>query len=431
MKVCELFAGVGGFRYGLERYSDEFETVFFNQWEPSYKSQFAYECYIKHYPLDTIAEDLRPYTNLDIHQVPKDKLPDFDLLVGGFPCQNYSVAGPKSSKGIEGTKGILWWDIRSTLEAKSPSYVLLENVDRLLKSPASQRGRDFGVILKCFDELDYDVQWRVINAADYGKPQKRRRTFIFAYKNHLRYAGENPDFFGSIFPCTYEEKTCKQATVRDLDISQISESFAFTFETSGHMADGIITTKKAAAVKADNDRTLGSVLVPAPDDSYNIKNEAPWIEAKQSKKKERTTKEGFTYIFSEGTCPYPDNEAVPARTMLTSEGSVNRSSHVVLDPATGQKRILLPLEAERIQTFPDDWTRHGIQMLEDGNMAETTLSNRQRYFLMGNALVTELVTDMAPEILRLYHDTRGKRSGVSCKHENAEQSVGIKGSNTF
>lgn len=403
MKVCELFAGVGGFRYGLEQFSDEFKTIFFNQWEPAYKTQFAYDCYNYNFPIENINESIRQYTNMDIHQVPKNQLPDFDLLVGGFPCQNYSVAGPKSSRGIEGTKGVLWWDIRSTLESKNPRFVLLENVDRLLKSPASQRGRDFGIILKCFDELNYNVQWRVINAAEYGKPQKRRRIFIFACKKDSNYGRQNLDFFHVMFPCTYLGPI-RNSEITTKDLTEISNNFAFQFETSGKMIDGYITSQKAVAPQSDNNRTLGSLLVPAPDATYDIQNEAPWIEAKSSKKKERTTKEGYTYIFSEGTCPYPDNENIPARTMLTSEGSVNRSSHVVIDPITHHKRVILPIEAERIQTFPDNWTKHGKQYLENGQTIKTTLSNRNRYFLMGNALVTELVTDMAPEILKIFHN---------------------------
>lgn len=409
MRVCELFAGVGGFRIGLERFSKEdFDTVFFNQWEPSYKTQFAYECYVHNFGLDSVAENVRQYTNLDVHSIPKQQLPDFDLLVGGFPCQNYSVAGPKSSKGIEGEKGILWWDIRSTLEAKDPPFVLLENVDRLLKSPAFQRGRDFGIILKCFDELNYNVQWRVINAAEYGKPQKRRRTFIFAYKRNLNYANNNANFFDVMFPCEYTGPIRTYKALANLDLTQISNTFEFKFEKSGSLIDGIITSQNIVTPGIENNqRTLGSLLVPAPDGNYDIQNEAPWIDAKGAKKKKRTTKDGYTYIFSEGTCPYPDNENIPARTMLTSEGTTNRSSHVVLDPVTHHKRILLPLEAERIQTFPDNWTKHGTQILDNNQILQTTLTNRQRYFLMGNALVTELITDMAPELLRIYKEEHG------------------------
>ena len=178
--VCELFAGVGGFRVGLEEADPNWKTVWANQWEPSRKSQYAFECYVSHFGKN------KNYINEDIASIEKNDIPDHNLLVGGFPCQDYSVAR-SGAKGMEGKKGVLWWQIRDVLEAKSPKFVLLENVDRLLKSPASQRGRDFGVILACFNDLGYTVEWRVINAADYGFVQRRRRTFIFACKNDTNY----------------------------------------------------------------------------------------------------------------------------------------------------------------------------------------------------------------------------------------------------
>ena len=178
--VCELFAGVGGFRIGLEESDPNWNTVWANQWEPGRKSQYAYDCYVSHFGKN------KNYINEDIASIDKEDIPDHNLLVGGFPCQDYSVART-GAKGMEGKKGVLWWQIRDVLETKSPKFVLLENVDRLLKSPASQRGRDFGVILACFNDLGYTVEWRVINAADYGFAQRRRRTFIFACKNDTNY----------------------------------------------------------------------------------------------------------------------------------------------------------------------------------------------------------------------------------------------------
>ena len=178
--VCELFAGVGGFRIGLEESDPNWNTVWANQWDPGRKSQYAYDCYVSHFGKN------KNYINEDIASIDKEDIPDHNLLVGGFPCQDYSVART-GAKGMEGKKGVLWWQIRDVLETKSPKFVLLENVDRLLKSPASQRGRDFGVILACFNDLGYTVEWRVINAADYGFGQRRRRTFIFACKNDTKY----------------------------------------------------------------------------------------------------------------------------------------------------------------------------------------------------------------------------------------------------
>ena len=179
--ICELFAGVGGFRLGMERANKEWTTVWANQWEPGKKSQHAYDCYCTHFGKTD------NHVNKNISEIDKALIPDHNLLVGGFPCQDYSVARTGAT-GINGKKGVLWWDIRDILEKKSPSFVILENVDRLLKSPANQRGRDFGIILTCFNELGYNVEWRVINAAEYGFAQRRRRTFIFAYKNETSYS---------------------------------------------------------------------------------------------------------------------------------------------------------------------------------------------------------------------------------------------------
>ena len=194
--VCELFAGVGGFRCGLNgvktlediKKPERWETVWFSQWEPAEKNtQYAHDCYVYHFGtcLDQNGEDT---TNLNIEDVDKKTLPDFNLLVGGFPCQDYSVASSlATSKGLEGKKGILWWSIRETIEEKQPPFVLLENVDRLIKSPAKQRGRDFGIMLACFRDEGYTVEWRVINAAEYGFQQRRRRIFIFAYRDGTEY----------------------------------------------------------------------------------------------------------------------------------------------------------------------------------------------------------------------------------------------------
>src|SRR5699024_9873088 len=179
LNVIELFAGVGGFRVGLERANpDFFKTVLGNQWEPSRKAQDAYACYNKHFPGNNSNEDI---ANINENTF-KNLNPD--LVVGGFPCQDYSVARSLSGeKGLQGKKGVLFWEIARVLEATNPKYVLLENVDRLLKSPSNQRGRDFAVMLATLRDLDYSVEWRMINAADYGMSQRRRRVFIFAYKN--------------------------------------------------------------------------------------------------------------------------------------------------------------------------------------------------------------------------------------------------------
>ena len=190
IKVVELFAGVGGFRLGLEK--SHYKVIWSNQWEPSTKMQHASMVYEARF-------GKKNHSNEDINDLVAnniDIIPDHDMLVGGFPCQDYSVATTlHNSKGLKGKKGVLWWAIHRILEYKKnkPKYLFLENVDRLLKSPASQRGRDFAVMLQSLNDLGYAVEWRVVNAAEYGMPQRRRRVFFLGYHKSTKIYKELSD----------------------------------------------------------------------------------------------------------------------------------------------------------------------------------------------------------------------------------------------
>ena len=456
--VCELFAGVGGFRCGLNaiktlddiKKPEKWDTVWFSQWEPAEKTtQYAHDCYVYHFGtcLDKNGEDT---TNWNIEEVDKNTLPDFNLLVGGFPCQDYSVASSlATSKGLEGKKGILWWSIRETLEAKKPPFVLLENVDRLIKSPAKQRGRDFGIILACFRDEGYTVEWRVINAADYGFQQRRRRTFIFAYKNDTAYAKRLKElvkyaelndiednrqsmaewiykegFFAKSFPV--DEFDSKKIQVEELPIGlgDLSERFKFGFENSGVMVDGTIYTIKTAPDYEGTQITLGDILetgdveekyfipderlyytnpnVTHSDESHERlpkENRQTWQYLKGAKKLPRKAANGHEYIFSEGSISMVDSYDKPARTMLTSEGSFSRTTHIVKDKKTGRIRLLTPMEAERIQGFPTDHTKY---CLAKGEVVEMPVNKRR--FMMGNALVVNLVEQMEKQISQIFED---------------------------
>ena len=236
---------LGALEFGLENSDPSWDTVWANQWEPGKKSQYAFDCYVNHFG------DEDKYVNEDIASINKKDIPDHNLLVGGFPCQDYSVART-GAKGMEGKKGVLWWQIRDTLEAKKPKFVLLENVDRLLKSPANQRGRDFGVILACFNDLGYTVEWRVINAADYGFAQRRRRTFIFACKNDTKYYKSIKDstlesiiledgFFIKEFPVD-TNIDAKEIEFKYKNLVDVSDNFKMDFKNAGIMKEGKIYT---------------------------------------------------------------------------------------------------------------------------------------------------------------------------------------------
>ncbi|MDF2590168.1 MAG: sau3AIM [Anaerocolumna sp.] len=394
--ICELFAGVGGFRLGLERADKEWTTVWANQWEPGKKSQHAFDCYCAHFG------NSENHVNENISTINKSTIPNHNLLVGGFPCQDYSVARTGAS-GINGKKGVLWWDIREILEIKNPSFVILENVDRLLKSPANQRGRDFGIILTCFNQLGYNVEWRIINAAEYGFAQRRRRIFIFAYKDITKYNAyisksivnpecifNNVGFFAHTFKIeSVTADSLRKVELTETDLADVTEHFEYDFGNSGFMNNGTIYTCDSTPLYEDS-TVLRNILETNVDQHFYLgTNLEKWKYLKGAKKIERTSKTGHTYTFSEGPIAFPDSIDKPARTMLTSESSLNRSTHVIEDPETKQLRLITPMEAERIQGFDDDWTNTGMP-------------EKFRYFCMGNALVVGVITRMGNYLNKVF-----------------------------
>lgn len=411
LKVIELFAGVGGFRVGLNKIKDidtktnmaiekgNWDFVWANQYEPSTKVQHAYQCYITRF-------GEKNCSNEDINKVDKSTIPNHSLLVGGFPCQDYSVARSLSNeKGIEGKKGVLFWDIKDVLEEKETPFVLLENVDRLLKSPANMRGRDFSVMLKTFDELGYHVVWRVINAADYGMPQKRKRVFIFAFKKDVTYAEWiksqeiNELFYSNLlnkaFPIKRKDYIFNTTNLNNYEgILETSDNFKEgKFLTSGFMIDGLVYHTDVEPL-IESVYSLKKVLEkadkfnPIDKKEYVIEDEylEKWKYLKGSKRINRTSKNGHEYIYSEGQMSFPDNKEEPARTMLTTEGTTNRSSHIIYDEGIKKYRILTPIECELIQMFPPNWTNTKV------------MTERRRYFMMGNALVTGILERLEPTL---------------------------------
>ena len=399
--ICELFAGVGGFRLGFEKSSPDWKTVWANQWEPSKKSQHAFECYKSHFENSGGVDE---FSNTDIAKVDANHIPDHTLLVGGFPCQDYSVAST-GAKGIQGKKGVLWWEIERIVETKKPPFIILENVDRLLKSPASQRGRDFGIILSCLGNLGYSVEWRVINAAEYGFQQRRRRTFIFAVRDDLNYYTElknlseydllqSEGFFSSIFKVqSFDKEKITTINIKEefnLDVLEISNNFKFEFKNSGLYRDGAIYTVETtpSELLQNPPLTLNDILEQnGVDEKFLLRGEdlEKWRYLKGAKAIPRKSKDGHEYMFREGAIAFPDPSDKPARTMLTSEASKNRSTHVVKDPETGELRLLTPLECERIQGFDDNWTNTGMPQ-------------SFRYFCMGNVGVVKLVEYMGTKL---------------------------------
>lgn len=410
--VAELFAGVGGFRLGLDGYHSEshpefdmppagpFETIWANQWEPpgNDSKQFAARCYEMRFGADSIVnEDITAV--LDKYENEQIAIPDADMVVGGFPCQDYSVAKPLAKAGgIEGKKGVLWWDIYRFLHLKEPRYVLLENVDRLLKSPALQRGRDFAIMLSCFADLGYSVEWRVVNSAEYGFSQRRKRTYIYAELTSDTWNLEDRIETG-VMACALPIK--KPAGFVTFDIAkdpyEITESFnkngrKSPFETAGAMTDFKVCTCKTEEDYHGPRKTLGDVVVPAgevPEEFFVSADKLErWRYLKGGKSEKRINKKtGFEYHYSEGSMAFPDSLSNPSRTILTGEGGsgASRFKHIV--EIDGRFRRLVPEELEQLQGFPKGWT-------------DTGMTDGHRAFCMGNALVVGIPHLIGKEIAR-------------------------------
>lgn len=394
LTILELFAGVGGFRIGLEKANKNYyKTMWSNQWEPSRKAQDAFNCYDNHFPE---SENL----NEDISTISDERFANInaDMIVGGFPCQDYSVARSLSGgMGIQGKKGVLFWEIIRATKIIQPTFLLLENVDRLLKSPASQRGRDFAIMLAAFNDLGYSVEWRVINAAEYGLAQKRRRVFIFVYKNNSDFANKaqnysdeeiiyNDGLFARGFPI--ENQPYKNRFVSDIiseDIVSVSDNFSSSIFNTGVMMHGKFTSIETLPV-SEKPIPLKDILQPESevDDKYYL-NEDDILKFKtlrSAKKIQRISADGHMYTFSEGSMSETDDIDKPGRTMLTSEGSKNRSTHLI--KIDEKYRILTPLECEALNGFPSNWTAN--------------MPDRMRYFCMGNALVTGVIERIGKQL---------------------------------
>jgi len=418
IRTIELFAGVGGFRVGLENINKKnnskiYDVVWSNQWEPSTKGQHASDIYVKRFGKDN-------HSNEDIATVEINDIPDFDLMVGGFPCQDYSVASTlNKSGGLQGKKGVLWWQIHRILEGKgkkAPNFLMLENVDRLLKSPAKQRGRDFAIMLASLSDLGYIVEWRVINAAEYGMPQRRRRTFILAYKSNTTISKkimsnlDNPadwilddGVMAKAFPVieTKKDKPIHENYFSiDGELDIISNEFKGDKNKSPFENTGIMINRKVYTIKTtpkyDGPFTrLGDILIEEGkiSEEFFIKPEnlKKWEYLKGAKNEPRKTKDGHVYNYSEGAMIFPDPLDNASRTIVTGEGGAgaSRFKHVI-KTESGRLRRLTPIELERLNMFPDNHTEGATDV--------------KRAFFMGNALVVGIIEKLGEELKNFIND---------------------------
>ena len=497
LHVGEMFAGVGGFRLGLEgppskdweteflKFEETgFKVVWSNQWEPGSSKQWASTIYTERFGEEGHDGD-------DLHNFTKSveathQIPELDLLVGGFPCQDYSVARTVSGElGIQGEKGKLWtpiWRIIRRSHANGtkhrPKMVLLENVPRLLNSPADGRGLNFAVIIKRLLSMAYEVEWRVIHADDYGFPQQRSRVFILAYRNQGSIRGNSnmietngPGFFGApkkklgpmqrwmfgehsgstredwevgpfaqAFPAKFEE--FKEMELPDIDYWSKKKSPFGSAGYAWNRRKGTMILKTFRSWKAipikEEPRTIRDIMVQKSDSDYDesyVVDKAElkkwkyekgekrefrirkadlekypelaklYVKCKKSKdqkvwNKHRADFEKIlgadgSYNYDEGAIAFPDSIDKPSRTVVTAEigKSASRMRHLI-NHDDGTYRTLFPIETERLNMFPDNWTKMND---EKGKQ----IPDSKRGFMMGNALVVGIIQRLREPIREL------------------------------
>ena len=305
MKYFSMFSGIGGFELGI---GDQGECIGYSE--------------IDKHAIKTYEEHFNHVNYGDATKIDPGELPDFDLLVGGFPCQAFSVAGKR--KGFDDTRGTLFFDIARILSEKRPRHLVLENVKGLL---SHDNGKTFQTIIGVLTDLGYFVEWQVLNSKDFGVPQNRERVFIVG---HL---GGEPR--SKVFPIVGANSApIKQVNIARHDYDRVYE------------VDGVSPTI--------NTGQRG--------------NAQPKIVAQRG----RYRADGSIEQRIE---PRPDG-------LTNTLTAVQKDNMVFMPPRI---RRLTPVECERLQGFPDNWT---------------VGSDAQRYKQCGNAVTVNVVEAVMRELYK-------------------------------
>lgn len=376
MKFLDLFAGIGGFRIGME--SAGHECIGFCEIDKfaraSYKAIHDTKGEIELHDITTVSDD----TIRGIGHV--------DVICGGFPCQAFSIAGNR--RGFEDTRGTLFFEIARFASILKPRYLFLENVKGLLNH---DRGNTFEVILSALDELGYDVEWQVLNSKNFGVPQNRERVFIIGHlrREHTR----------RIFPLSGKNQSTSNQSV--MKIGNINPS-GNGMNGEVYQADGLaptLTTNKGEgqkiAIKSNTIKQFG-VLQPNFNQCgvvYETDGIAPTIRAYQGGGLEpkirvkEATKQGYqeAEIGDSVNLSHPNSKTRRGRvgkqianTLLTGE------SQGVVEPDF-RIRKLTPRECWRLQVFPD-WAF---------DKAQEVNSNSQLYKQAGNSVTVNVISAIA------------------------------------
>ena len=330
MRYLDLFSGIGGFALPAQELG--WECVGFSEID-----KYATQIYKKHFP------NHKEYG--DITKINAPTLPDFDLLVGGFPCQAFSIAGKRG--GFDDTRGTLFFEVAWILRDKKPKYFLLENVKGLLSHDS---GRTFSTIIEALQEIGYGVSWKVLNSKNFGVPQNRERVFIFGIR------GECPK---EILPIREGEELLDEKWVETTP--SISALTATDYKGPSKQRPNLVvpvleeTKGRPQSQRVYNPKGISPCLDTCTGGNRMPKIIEPVLTPNREKRRQRGKR-------------FKGN-GEPAFTLTAQD------RHGVL---VGEKiRRLTPLECERLQGFPDGWT--------------DILSDSQRYKCLGNAVTVNVI----------------------------------------
>jgi len=379
MNYFSMFIGIGGFEYGIEQAIGTWNCVGYSEID-----RYAAAITRYHYP---------KLTNYgDATRIQPETLPSCDLIVGGFPCQSFSIAGKR--RGFEDTRGTLFFEICRIARAKRVSYLWLENVKGLL---SHDEGRTFQTIIESLDELGYDCQWQVLNSKYHGVPQNRERVFIIG---HLR-GQSRPKVFpitetsiddGRITEESREKwKRLSFSAITSRAGSRIDDNFiSHTIDANyweGTTAKDILDHKRRTMV------FLGGI---------SGENKKKWLD--DGNERSRNYPQGQRVYSTEGISAQINAQGggwgaktglyqIPQTAQaLQTDGFLRSGTSFGTDNPQSSRNIrrLTPKECERLQGFPDEWTKYGL--FDDG---EKLISDTQRYKCLGNAVTTNVITEIA------------------------------------
>lgn len=407
MKYFSMFSGIGGFEYGLQQSKHEFTCVGFSE-----IAEKPISIYLRHFP------NHKNYG--DATQINTDELPDFDFLVGGFPCQAFSIAGKR--KGFDDTRGTLFFEIARILRDKRPRYFLLENVKGLL---SHDKGKTFQTILEVLNELRYNVSWGIYNSKNYQTAQNRERVFIKGYlrekcgREILHQTGNSTENPAKLK--TYRDKHHTYSIYDDVDT--LSRTLTRTGQNNGynHLIKEEDTrriniygytrpSKTQSTVVYDSEGLIGTLCGnnKSQPKVYDRKmNVIGNIRPSGHSEGNIYGADGLSSTITRSNVPFIEDNKTIACPVLTPDRVNKRQNgrrmkedgepsftltatdrHGVYD---GYRiRRLTPVECERLQAFPDNWTKYG----REGEL----ISDTQRYMACGNAVTTSVITAIVDEM---------------------------------